>query len=97
MKWRLIVRPNAEADLREAFQWYESKRAGLGDQFLLEIEAAIQSLKTDPERRPFYYREFRRLLTQRFPYKIFYRAENGRVTIFRVLHVKREQSRQLGL
>ena len=95
MNWRVIIRPNAEADLREAWAWYESQRAGLGDELLVEIRAAIRLLETDPERRPFYYRDFRRLLARRFPYKLFYRVENGRVIVFRILHAKREHQRRL--
>ncbi|NWF50541.1 MAG: type II toxin-antitoxin system RelE/ParE family toxin, partial [Ignavibacteriaceae bacterium] len=30
MKYRIIVRPEAEGDLSEAFLWYEDKRKGLG-------------------------------------------------------------------
>lgn len=85
-----IVRPRAEADLQDAWIWYESQRPGLGGEFLAEIHTAIRSLEMDPERRPVYYRDFRRMLTRRFPYKIFYRTEGHRVVIFRVLHVKRE-------
>jgi len=67
----------------------------LGDELLMEIRAAVCRLETDPERRPFYYRDFRRLLTRRFPYKLFYRVESGRVIVFRILHAKREHQRQL--
>lgn len=95
MSWPVIIRPNAEADLQAAWSWYESHRAGLGDELLIEIRAAIHLLETDPERRPFYYRDFRRLLTRRFPYKLFYRVEGGRVIVFRILHAKREHRRQL--
>lgn len=95
MNWRVIIRPNAETDLQEAWTWYESQRAGLGDELLIEIRAAIRRLETDPERRPFYYRDFRRLLARRFPYKFFYRVEGGRVIVFRILHAKREHRRQL--
>ncbi|HEX5400148.1 MAG TPA: type II toxin-antitoxin system RelE/ParE family toxin [Verrucomicrobiae bacterium] len=95
MSWPVIIRPNAEADLREAWAWYESQRPGLGDELLTEIHAAILQLENDPERRPFYYRDFRRLLTRRFPYKLFYRVQGGRVIVFRVLHAKREHRRQL--
>lgn len=94
MKWRVIIRPNAEADLREAWSWYESQRAGLGEQLLVEVHAAIHLLETDPERRPFYYHDFRRLLIRRFPYKLFYHIEGGRVTVFRILHAKREHRHQ---
>lgn len=95
MSWTVIIRPNAEADLRDARLWYESQRAGLGDELLIEIRAAIRLLETDPERRPFYYRNFRRLLAHRFPYKIFYSVEGERVIVFRILHAKREHRRQL--
>jgi len=95
VNWRVIIRPNAEADLRKAWMWYESQRAGLGDELLIEIRAAIRLLETDPERRPSYYRDFRRLLTRRFPYKLFYRVEGERVIVFRILHAKREHQRQL--
>lgn len=95
MNWRVIIRPNAEADLREAQAWYESRRVGLGEQFLEEIRNAVRLLESDPERRPLYYRDFRRLLTRRFPYKLFYRVEGDRVIVFRILHVKRKHQWQL--
>jgi len=95
VSWRVIIRPNAEADLREAWSWYESQRAGLGDELLIEIGAAMHRLEADPERRRFYYRDFRRLLARRFPYKLFYRVEGDRVIVFRILHAKRKHQWQL--
>jgi len=41
MKYKLIIRPEAEVDLSEAFSWYEEKRKGLGHDFLLQIEAGL--------------------------------------------------------
>ena len=38
MKYSVIVRPEAEHDLKEAFSWYEDNRTGLGYDFLLQIE-----------------------------------------------------------
>ena len=78
MSWRVILRPKAEADLREAARWYESQRPRLGGQFLDEISRAISLLKNSPERHPMYYRGFRRMQTHRFPYKLFYRIEGSR-------------------
>lgn len=66
MNWRVIIRPNAETDLQQARSWYESQRVGLGDELLIEVRAAIHLLADNPERRPFYYRDFRRLLTTVF-------------------------------
>jgi len=61
----------------------------------MKSHQAVCLLQTDPERRPFYYRDFRRLITRRFPYKIFYRIEGERVIIFRILHAKRKHQWQL--
>ncbi len=81
--------------MREARQWYEERRKGLGDELVAAVRGAIRSLEEEPERRPFYYRMFRRLLTRRFPYKVFYLVERDRVVVFRILHVKRDHPRRL--
>jgi toxin ParE1/3/4 len=95
VKWRLVIRPRAETDLREARTWYESQRAGLGAEFLAEIDATIQVLIRDPRLHPVYYRGFRRVLARRFPYKLFYRLEDDQIIVFRVLHVRRDHPRLL--
>ena len=87
--------PRAEEDLRQVCWRYESQRAGLGDEFLDEVKRAIMLLEEQPERRPVYYRGFRRLLTRRFPYKLFYRIETGRVIVVRALHAKRDHRHSL--
>jgi len=81
--------------LQEARSWYESRRTGLGDELLDEFGRVVRLLESDPERRPFYYRDFRRLLTRRFPYKLFYRVEGDRVIVFRILHAKRKHQWKL--
>ena len=95
MNWRVIIRPAAESDLRDARLWYETQRPGLGNELIAEIGRAMQLLAEQPECRPFYYNGFRRLMTHRFPYKIFYRIEGDRVIVFRILHAKRDHRRQL--
>ncbi len=45
MKYDLIVRPEAEAELAEAFNWYEQQVAGLGSRFLLLVDTAINSIQ----------------------------------------------------
>jgi plasmid stabilization system protein ParE len=36
MKYRVVIRPEAEDDLEKTFLWYEDKRKGLGYDFLLQ-------------------------------------------------------------
>jgi toxin ParE1/3/4 len=82
-------------DLREARDWYDQRREGLGNEFLLAIADAMLVLEEAPERYSMYYRDFRRLLTDRFPYTIFYRVEGQAVIVYRVLHGARDHRREL--
>ncbi len=95
MSWQVTIRPAAHADLREARDWYDRRRAGLGDEFLLAVADAMLVLEETPQRQPIYYRDFRRVLTDRFPYRIFYRIEGQAVIVFRVLHGARDHTREL--
>jgi hypothetical protein len=37
MNYRLIIRPEAEWDLEDAFAWYELQEPGLGSEFVRAI------------------------------------------------------------
>lgn len=95
MKWFVLVRPEAERDMVAARDWYEGKRIGLGGEFLDALLSGIRVLEKTPERQPLYFRNFRRVLLPRFPYKIFYQVIGHQVVIFRVLHAKQEHNRGL--
>ena len=96
MKWPVIIRPRAEADLQQAKQWYEERRDGLGLALVMAVRVAMRALGENPNRHPEYYRGFRRVLLRRFPYKVFYRVQGKRVLVFRILHVKQDHTRHLG-
>ncbi|MBW8782419.1 MAG: type II toxin-antitoxin system RelE/ParE family toxin [Verrucomicrobia bacterium] len=88
MKWLLLVRPEAEHDIAAARDWYDAVHPKLGDAFLDEIAVTVYPLTEHPEVPRLYYQNFRRILLQRFPYKVFYQVIGQRVVIFRVLHVR---------
>ena len=95
MNWNVTIRPKAKADLRHAHDWYEERCAGLGDEFLADHAEALLRLEADPKRFSIYYRGFRRVLTHRFPYKIFFRIAGQEVIIVRILHGAQNHPRML--
>ena len=95
MNWIVTIRPQAKADLRNAHDWYEERCAGLGDEFLADHAEAFLRLEADPERFPIYYRGFRRVLTHRFPYKIFFRIVERNIIVVRILHGTQNHPREL--
>jgi len=89
MKYRLIVRTEAEEDLKGAFSWYEDNRTGLGYDFLLHVDAGLNFIMRNPEIHPIEYKGTRKHLINRFPYKIIYLIEGEKLIVLAVLHGKR--------
>ena len=77
-------------DFDEAFQWYESRRTGLGVEFAEEAAAHIDSLLRFPLAHPIVLKEMRRTILRRFPYGIYYLVEEKRIVVLAVLHLKRD-------
>jgi plasmid stabilization system protein ParE len=89
MSCELIIRPEAEADLAEAFDWYDERRAGLGDEFLAEVDAVFEKVIEHPLRFAVLYRDVRRALVRRFPYKVFFCIGDNKAVVIGVIHAKR--------
>ena len=89
MKYQLIVRPEAEAEMAESFNWYEDRLAGLGSDFLLCIDAIFNSISRSPQQYPIVYKNIRRAITRRFPYEVFYIENESKIIILAVFHAKR--------
>ena len=49
MNRRLIVRPEAEADITDGALWYDSHEPGLGLELISEVQSAIVRALTNPE------------------------------------------------
>ncbi len=81
----------AEAEIRSAASWYEEQRSGLGDDFLAEIEHALETIAKMPQAfsqatPPQPGREVRRYVTKRFRYSVFYEVRADDVLILAVTH-----------
>ena len=85
---RVIVRPLAVAEIAEAVTWYEDQCPGLGEELADEIIQALRRAQESPELfrilRP---RDgMRRVLTERFPYRVFFSIIGESLYVHAVLH-----------
>lgn len=79
---KLILAPEVEEDLAEAYEWYEQQRLGLGEEFLSCIDASIQTIHRSPQMYEMVYESYRRNLVRRFPYAIFYEYIEDSVIVY---------------
>jgi plasmid stabilization system protein ParE len=90
MAAELIIAPEAEQDLADAYDWYEARRAGLGEEFLSCVDACIQGICRMPEIYAVVHDNYRRALVRRFPYAVFYEYADETVTVYCVFHAAQD-------
>lgn len=92
MSRRLTVRRNAKTDIREARRWYEDQRAGLGREFVAEVEATLARIRAMPLRFLGVMPGVRRALTNRFPYAVYFWVDDSRIMVLVVIHTSRDSA-----
>ncbi|MFN0074207.1 MAG: hypothetical protein ACKVVP_22225 [Chloroflexota bacterium] len=67
MTLRVVFRPEAEDEVLEVRQWYESRSVGLGQGFGHALDALIARIADNPHVFPHVRNESRRAVLSRFP------------------------------
>ncbi len=88
MSKQILIRPEAKAEIQDAYQWYERQRNGLGVDFLLCTEEALSKIRRNPQMYPLVHKKVRRILIRRFPYGMFYLNEETRIVLIAVFLLK---------
>lgn len=66
----------ASAEFIEASAWYETKRVGLAIEFMAEIDRCLSLASEHPLQFAVVHEDIRRVVANRFPYSVYFRAGN---------------------
>ncbi len=89
MTYKLSIRKEAEADIAEAFQYYEDCRPGLGSAFMLSIDESISRIERNPRQYKVIGKKISRALVMRFTYGVFYTLSEDGIIVLAVAHARR--------
>jgi plasmid stabilization system protein ParE len=93
MAANLVMAPEAEQDLDEAYAWYEKQRVGLGEEFLTSVDACIEFICRFPNTGSIVVENFRRSLLRRFPYGVLFGYADGKIIVYGVMHTARDPNK----
>jgi ParE toxin of type II toxin-antitoxin system, parDE len=80
-------------ELKEALQFYQSAREGLGGEFLAEVQAATGLIESFPLAWLPLSPRTRRCRTHWFPYGLFYQVRSDEILIVSVMDLRRDPKR----
>jgi len=79
---------------REAYNWYEKQRIGLGGLFLAELDNCYDRLEVHPDSYQKTENNFRQIIVRTFPYVIVFEILKDDVVIYAVFHTSRNPGKK---
>lgn len=92
MSLPVVLRQEAEDDLRNAQEWHESQQEGLGFVFATRALAMLENIGESPNLYGIVWEDVRAAKIRRHPYIIYYRVLSDRVETLAIVHGSRDPS-----
>lgn len=92
MIYHLRMRGEVAGDLKQASNWYDERKAGLGADFLRECKFALDRVVKHPEHAASNPVGIRSNRIHRFPYVVHYWIEDNTVVVFAIMFGGRDDS-----
>ncbi|MDF1867528.1 MAG: type II toxin-antitoxin system RelE/ParE family toxin [Saprospiraceae bacterium] len=91
--YTVIIQPEAEADLDDAFEYLEAQKPTLGFDLLAEVVTILEILEGNPFIFQKVHGEMRRAVTRRFGYNVIFLIKQKEVFILAIMHGSRNPKR----
>ncbi len=86
MIFSVILRSEAEADVRETFDELETVKPGLGGRFVAQLEVVLDRIERMPEMYGVLWQDVRAARLKRMRHVVYYVVFADRVEVLAVLH-----------
>jgi len=89
--YKIVITPSAKDDIRDAAEWYNSQKPGLGKILITRIKEKFKDLKNNPYVAQIRFDDVRVAILKQFPYSIHYKIKEdiNIVLIHAILHESR--------
>lgn len=85
----LIIKPRAIRMTKDAYNWYELQKTGLGEEFPDELDSIYRKIEIHPVYFGKIKKNFRQAALKRFPFVIVYEIIKTEVVVFAVFNTSR--------
>lgn len=92
MTAKVILTPEAKADIAQAAAWYRERSVLAAEQFLFAVGVAFARIEAQPTSQVVVDLETgaRRALLRKFPHRVLYLIDDGQIVVFAVMHHRRD-------
>ncbi len=93
MTAKVILTPEARADIADAVGWYRERSIQAAEEFLLAVSVAFARIEAQPTAQVVVDAETgaRRALLRKFPHRVLYLIDAEKLVVFAVMHHRRDE------
>ncbi|QED38690.1 type II toxin-antitoxin system RelE/ParE family toxin [Antarcticibacterium arcticum] len=86
MIYKIKIIPKAKDEINEAYFYYESVKAGLGERFIKHLESYFIRITKTPEQFPLKRMPYREAFIKKFPYLIIFEIRKTEIIVYSVFN-----------
>ena len=94
MQYKIEIGALAVIEIPEAFDWYELQQAGLGLDFLNELDVFYNSLFINPKTHSYFEKPVRQGKINRFPYLVVYEIFESAIVVYSVFMARQNPDKK---
>lgn len=87
---KFVFKAEAIDDIGDSYEFYESRKENLGEEFLNELESTLKFIREKPSSFPKILNDQRKVSLKRFPFIIVFEIEKKDIVIYAVYHGSRD-------
>ena len=87
---KIHILDQAEDDLVDGYKFYENQEQGVGAYFLDSLYSDIESLILYAGIHPLRHKGYRRMLSKRFPFAIYYTISGDKIKVHAVVDCRKD-------
>lgn len=82
--------PLVQGEVRDAYQFYDSRKSGLGDEFIDALDQILHLISENPNLFAVDFKEVRKAPLKRFPFSVYYEIYEDQILIYSIFHQSRK-------
>lgn len=92
MSLPVVLREVAQTEFDEAVDYYNARDSERSEAFVERVQEVFDRIAANPLLHAIAFADVRKATVSRFPYCVYYRAEESRVEVIAVFHTSRDPS-----
>jgi plasmid stabilization system protein ParE len=94
-KHNLVIKEEANLDITDAYEWYESKQPNLGTKFKRQLLKTFKSIQLNPNGSQIAFKNNRQATVSKFPYIVVFEVFDTTIVVFAVFHTCQDPKKKL--